>query len=201
MWIWIALIAVAACNDTPRAQQPPTMPPTTSTHALPPDTVTLTWSMARDTDRLRIDYTIENRSDAPIFVADRLRAFHGGKVALARERMIVVPSDTPARVRLVRGVVHADEGFDHAPGVVQLEPGAIHRGSASLVLPLRGWHNYAESPTLDVTPIEAILEIAYLPTPVAWAKHTVDGEELLVPQLPDYNRHHRMLVGDVQPIP
>ena len=154
----IAVASLAACEKKPSAQ-PERSEPVVTTNS----DVELSWTLARDGERLALTYALVNKTAQPIFVADRLIARHGGKRKLVPERVIVMTGDGGDVVRFARGMVESDaEEFNHPPAAVELAAGASHSGSAVVPLPLKGWHNYTTPPPIPNNPARAELEIAYL---------------------------------------
>ncbi len=159
--------------------------------------VELSWSLSKDPDggRLRIEYRLANNSDHPIYVADRLVAYHEGAVKLVPDRVIVAAGEQPDAIRFVRAMVDTrSTEYQHAPGANLVKPGAVHVGRASVPLPLRGWHNYGEPPRIPTAPARAVLEIAYLVgDAIEWGRvTTTDGAAVTVPQLSSYHRFVRL---------
>lgn len=196
----LTLCLASACSNatgTPAPQA--TVTPMTN-----PD-LDLAWSLAKSADGklLRITYSLKNKSEQKIYVADQLLAYHEGKIQRVPTRMIVSSDRQPGLVRFSRAVVRTGTTqFDHPPGATALEPGATHQGSAELELPLRGWHNYAPPPALPEKPTGAVLEIAYLIGPIEWgAVQTSDGTRVTIPQLPSYRSAAKIARFDVRPLP
>lgn len=170
------------------------------------DGVELTWTLQKEPDgrRLRIDYRLSNRSGGDIYVADQLLSYHEGKVKLVPERVVVTAGDEPDTVRFVRGIVATGTTrFDHPPGAFQVAPGESHLGTASVPLPLKGWHNYAAPPRLPEAPARAQLAIAYLKgNRIEWGRITTsDGTHVTVPQIGSYHRFARLAIGRSLPLP
>ena len=94
----------------------------------------LAWSLAKSADGklLHITYSLKNKSEQKIYVADQLLAYHAGKIQRVPTRMIVSsdrqpglvrffpPSSAPARRSLITP-------RSHCAGA-----GATHQGSAEL---------------------------------------------------------------------
>ena len=204
----LALAAGCSKDSNPGAPEPPEPAPAeTETEEEPVETnsdVDLDWTMSRAGDALRIEYRLTNRTEGDIFVADQLIAYHAGAVKRAPERVIVTAGSGPGVVRFVRGLVEADtEEMDHPPGAERLAPNATRTGSATVPLPLRGWHNYSTPPDIPDDPRTAELEIAYLVgDSIEWGKvKSSDGAEITVPQMPSYLRFARTVRTTPRPIP
>lgn len=200
--VLLVLFLLAACD---RATGTP-LPPSPSVKPMTNPDVDLKWSLTKSPDgqRLIIEYTLQNKTAQKIFVADKLLAYHGGQIRLVPDRVIVTADSEANVVRLVRGVVSTrTTQFDHPPGATAVEPGATHKGSASVPLPLKGWHNYAPPPSIPSAPQRAVLEIAYLTgSDIEWgAVKTADGVDVTIPQLPSYRSESKFARADVKPIP
>lgn len=196
----LALSLLAACNSA--AGTP--APHSTATLMTNPD-LDLDWSLAKSADgkSMRIKYSIKNKTDQRIYVADQLLAYHEGKIKLVPTRLIVTSDRQPGLVRFSRAVVRTGTSqFDHPPGASPLDPGATHQGSAELDLPLRGWHNYAPPPPLPDKPTSAVLEVAYLTGAIQWGSvQTSDGTSVTIPQLPSYRTTAKIARFEVRPLP
>lgn len=200
--VLLALFLIAACDratGTPLPSSPSVKPMTN------PD-VDLKWSLTKSPDgqRLIIEYTLQNKTAQKIYVADKLLAYHASEIRLVPDRVIVTSDSEAGVVRFVRGVVSTKTTqFDHPPGATAVEPGAVHKGSATVQLPLKGWHNYAPPPALPSAPQRAVLEVAYLiGSDIEWgAVKTADGVEVTIPQLPSYRAEAKLARADVKPIP
>lgn len=198
-------------GPTNPAEAPPDTPPAPDQPA-PPDEVSveknsdveLEWSLKRDGEVLRLSYRLTNKTGGDIFVADKLLAYHTGKIKLVPERVIVSAGSADGVVRFTRGLVEPEtEEMNHPPGVETLAAGATRDGSAVIKLPLRGWHNYSTPPDMPDEPATAELEIAYLVgDSIAWgAIKTADGTEVRVPQMPSYLRFARTIRSQPRPLP
>ncbi|MGE5185641.1 MAG: hypothetical protein ACM31C_26450 [Acidobacteriota bacterium] len=166
--------------------------------------VRLDFTLTKTGGKLHVAYRLTNGTNATIYVADQLLAYHEGKIKLVPERMIVVPGDTKDTVRLVRAMEPTDSSeFQHPPGAAPLAAGATRDGTAELELPLQGWHNYGESPELPGPPKQAVLEIAYLAgDAIQWGSVTTsDGVKVTVPQVPSYLGHVKLARSGPKPLP
>lgn len=205
---WMTL----ACVARPAPEQAPTPPATTIEEApvaaearkTNPD-LSLDWTLERSGQELRVRYSLSNHGKSRIYVVDQLYTGRSGPRTPAPDRVVVAPSDKADTVRFVRGVVEVQNTiveFDATPGATFVDPGQTHEGTATVALPLVGWHPYAPPDPLPADPKFATLEIATLAGEGEWGTVPLDGGgTLTVPQLGYYFRDVVLVNGGAKPIP
>lgn len=163
--------------------------------------ITLDWSMKIEGGKLRIDYTVENRGKARIYLLDELVSAR----KLNPEAVIVQNGDAPGVVAFVRALVTTKEKVlaIQLPAARPVEPGQKATGKGLVPLPLSAWHNYSRVDALKGELTRATLSVGYLlePGPIGFAEETLaDGAHIRVPK-PEAMQKHAMLRGTEKPLP
>jgi hypothetical protein len=164
---------------------------------------TLEWRLSaeRDPARLKITYTVHNRSAERLYLCDQLAVVERNHFVAAPKAVIVMNGGERGLVRFIRGEAPLDKPttLQIPPGGRAVEPGARASGEAEVPLPLRAWHNYGFVAPLKGTPASGTLEIAYVTGTGEWGRLPLaGGGELTVPQP---SMRLRYLVSDTRPIP
>lgn len=167
--------------------------------------LTLDWKLERKGNALQLSYTIQNTSEKPVVVLDRLYHPTSKGKEPAFDRVIVRDGDTPDVVSFVRGYVPPPPGIGiggvFPPIARKLEPKEKATGEATIPLPLTAWHNFASPTPLHGTPRQAVLEIGYLVDHGKWVQVILtDGSNLTGPGDPFVN-DQKLIRGQPQPIP
>ncbi len=132
--------------------------------------VRVTWKLARDASgkALELDYEVENRTHAQIFVLDQLVTTSTPGFGVLPGRVIMRRGPDDATASLFLGFM------DPPPGVaVEVQPMPVARavaagekitGTKTVPLPIAAWHPYIQyMEPLPAAPTKAILEISWLP--------------------------------------
>ncbi|MGE0403155.1 MAG: hypothetical protein AB7T06_40990 [Kofleriaceae bacterium] len=202
----VSLLAiVAACNsapaapgdgkDKPASKNPSAVPPKV---APPPKTNTkpamhpiqVSWKLERQNNALELTYTVENTSDKPVVLLDRLyQTTAKGNLPLF-DRAIVRDDTSEKTVSLVRGFVPAPPsvgiGNPTPPVARTLAPKEKVSDRATIPLPLASWHNFVRQyPTLRGAKTEAVFEVGYILGHDKWATiEMTDGSKQQTPSHP-----------------
>lgn len=162
---WPRVALLTCLLSAPAAQANPSRVDTSAERANMEKAPTLTWELRPSGATLRVHYTVQNRSAAPIYLLDRLLAPRSGKLALVPLAVVVHNGAAPGEVLLTKGFVNVDQElmFYVIPGVRKLDPGASLSGDAELALPLVPWHPNAQVEPLRTPRGTAVLEVGYLP--------------------------------------
>ena len=123
----------------------------------------LEWTLTVDHDRLRVDYTVHNKTASSVVLLDQLLV----KDMPDPDAIIVKNGDAAKTVAFTRAWVRTNEKVLVTPFPVarSLAAGASAKGTAFVPLPLRAWHNYSKVPPLSGDATTAVLEIGYLEDP------------------------------------
>lgn len=203
------MLAIGGCA----APTPPTTPqpaPTASmpasadagvpVDAAPAQPVEVVWSIAREHDRLRIDYTVTNHTDATLVLCDRMRSTKG-PVDLA----VVAPSGSDGVVAFTLAFVRPVGGV-----IVEVQPRPIahpldaHQstsGTAYVALPLAPYHPIYDPPyELPRDATRAVLEIGYVDGTAPLETERLRAQRY---QVPGWAALHaqQLIRGDVLRIP
>jgi hypothetical protein len=172
---------------------------------------TLDWKLRRDGATLKLDYTVDNTTDEPIYLVDDMLMWGKTRFRRAPEAIIVRNGDQPGRVSLFRGMMYIpsrDERQYPAPGLRRVEPRAQASGSAQVSLPVKAWHNYhpGKIEPLKGTPGEVVLEIQYLTSKGTldrdYAVKTLeDGSQIESPYVRHLNESGKVLRSRPQALP
>ncbi|MGE5185694.1 MAG: hypothetical protein ACM31C_26715 [Acidobacteriota bacterium] len=177
--------------------------------------VKVTWKLARDASgkALKLDYEIENRTTAQIYVLDQLVTTSTPGYEVLPDRVIVRGGPDDATASLFLGFM------DPPPGVaVEVEPmpvarvvaaGAKLTGAKTVPLPVAAWHPYIQyMQPLAATPTKAILEISWLPDKLpehvtaAWEDYpSASGGKLRLPTRAYVVNAQQLARGDTLEIP
>jgi hypothetical protein len=196
---WISAQAALGCADSARPAQGKEITVSQDTALV----AELEWSMSaeRDPARLRITYTVHNRSAERLYLCDQLAVVENNRFVAAPKAVIVMNGGERGLVRFIRGEAPLDKPttLQIPPGARAVEPGEHAGGEAEVPLPLKAWHNYGFLAPLTGTPESATLEIAYATGEGSWGRLPLaEGGELTVPQPATRLRY---LVSDVRPVP
>ncbi len=163
----------------------------------------LDWSLTalRDPARLRIAYTVHNRSSERLYLCDQLAVVERNHFVPAPTAILVMNGERPGQVRLIRGeaVVDKPSTLNFRPGGRAVDPGQSASGEAEVPLPLKAWHNYGYLTPLRGRPETAVLEVAYAVGEGEWGRLPLEGGGELVTPQPSVRL--RYLVSDPRPIP
>lgn len=153
MRVLFLVVLAAACGPLVTATRPT---PASS----PP--LEVTWTMRREAERLRIDYTVHNHTDQRVVLVDQLRD-NSARTDLA----IVQVAGQVGTVAFVLGYVAPEPGVkvyrERRPIARVLDANASARGTTYAPWPLRAHHNFSP-PTLALPPglDRAVLQIGYV---------------------------------------
>src|SRR5262245_44204989 len=109
--------------------------------------IVVAWHLTREADgkSLRVDYTVENHSDASVWVLEQMVTTPRDGLVVMPERVIVRPGPDAATASFVVGfseqLGHAVE-VQPAPVPRALAPGGQLTGVKHVPLPLASWHPY-----------------------------------------------------------
>lgn len=158
----------------------------------------LDWSMSREGDQLTLRYSVENRGQETLWLADRMVATGGG--ARLESRPVVRSSGRSGTALVAVGLVPPDAPLMHqpAPTYRAVEPGARAEGSYTLSLPLQSWHPHAAVDALGPTSAVIFALDGFWGEPASWKALTAtDGTAF---QTPVYRTRH-WIWSDAKPIP
>jgi len=202
----LACLVIAACSAPVT-----TATPTTPTTPAPPDAavpadarpvlpVEVTWTLTRERDRLRIDYTVTNHGDLAIVLCDHLRDTKG-PIDLA----VVQPSDLPGVVAFTLAFVPPVPRV-----IVEKQPRPIAHplaakgtasGTAYVAWPLAVYHPIYDPPLeLPRDANRAVLEIGYVDATAPLETEKLRAQTYEVPGWAAL--HDQQLVrGDIRRLP
>ena len=171
----------------------------------------LEWNLTRQGSSLHVDYTITNRSTAPLWIVDDMLTWTQGALTRAPAAFIVRKSDAPGVASLFRGNLNIpthDERMYPSPGMREVAVGASLTGAGDIPLPLRAWHNYHPD---KIAPLAAgttrvALEITVLRAQGVegkdWQYETLaDGSRVASPFLRVIKEQGEVITADVKEVP
>ncbi len=134
----------------------------------PQSPIVVAWTVARESAQLRLDYQIENRGSAPVWVLDQIVTTSGDGMVVLPDRVIVRQGPDETTASFVAGFTeqlgHAVE-VQPAPVPRALAPGGKLTATKHVPLPLASWHPYDSMiDALPRAPTKAVLEVGWLPT-------------------------------------
>ncbi len=147
--------------------------------------MSLTWSMTKTAQGLRVDYQVRNPNAEAIWVVDQQVVPSQNDTWIRSDRATVSNSDDRKAVQFSLGPRGNDLESDeiYRPTFVELAPSEERAGSFTVPLPLKAWspENAMKPLVPDLT--SAMLDLYYLPTPPAgWDElKTTDAKPLRVP--------------------
>jgi len=147
--------------------------------------MSLTWSLTRTPQGLRVEYQVRNPNPAKIWVCDQLVVPVKGDRWTRSDRVTVSNSRDGKGVVFSLGPrgndLEADELY--RPTFVELGPNEERKGSFTVPLPLASWSPENRMKPLAANHVSATLDIYYLPTePAGWAElNSPDATPLRVP--------------------
>lgn len=148
---------------------------------------------------LLVDLAVENRTQGPLWVCDRLVVPQDGKWALT-DRLIVMNGSAAGEARLARASMSSDRpaAVIYPASFTRLEPGQRYQETVQVPWPLQAWHPVGASP-LQGTPTRAHLTVGvFSGEPPSWTElQGADGSTLKLPQ--GYSME--WMDGGVQPLP
>ncbi len=195
-----ALVACDAAPAAPSAEKPAAKrePVSRPTKPNPPNQkpkpamhpINVTWKLASQNNALELTYTVENTSDKPVVLLDRLyQSTAKGNLPLF-DRVIVRDDTSANTVSLVRGFVAAPPsvgvGNPTPPIARTLAPKEKIEDRATIPMPLASWHNFVRQfPVLTGTKTEAVFEVGYLVGHDRWTSiEMTDGSTQQTPSHP-----------------
>jgi hypothetical protein len=151
--------------------------------------INVTWKLARKSDALELSYTVENTSNKPVVLLDRLfQATAKGNLPVFDR--VIVRDESSNTVSFVRGFVAAPPsggvGNPTPPIARTLAPKEKIEDRATIPLPLVSWHNFVHQfPLLTGTKSEAVFEVGYLVGHEKWSTIAMtDGSKQTTPAHP-----------------
>ncbi|GEM_PF-6316805 len=195
-FVLVSLVAIIACDAAPAAPEKPVpakTPPPAQKQSKPKPAmhpINVTWKLARQNNALELSYSVENISDKPVVLLDRLFQTTAKGNLPVFDRVIVRDDTSPNTVAFVRGFVAAPPsggvGNPTPPIARTLAPKEKIEDRATIPLPLASWHNFVRQfPLLTGTKTEAVFELGYLVGHEKWASiEMTDGSKHTTPSHP-----------------
>jgi hypothetical protein len=165
--------------------------------------VSLEWDMqlVDSGKRLRVEYTVTNRSPERLYLCDQLVVEERDGAHLREHASIVVNGSNPQQALFVRGRLRDDppSAYVYNPSARAFDPNERLTGLIELELPLKAWHNFGYVDPLRDTPKTAQLELSLVSGEARWEQvKLADGKVLIRPQPPTRLEN---VSSDVKPIP
>ena len=197
----------------PAQPSPQPKPSIAMTKPAPQGPIHLSWKLARAADgkSLKLDYEVENKGSAPVWVIDELVTTSNDGMVVLPERVIVRQGPDATTASFVAGYT---EQMGHAVAVQpspvprELAVGAKLTGTKQVPLPLASWHPYDSMiDALKGAPARAVLEVGWLPKdPPAGFPGWEDvpkagGGKLHLPALGFVRTQQQLARGDTLEIP
>ncbi len=158
--------------------------------------VTVTWKLTRETNRLVIDYSVTNRSDAQILVLDEVVGTSSKELVMLPDRFVARYDKASDTVVLTAGYVPPALAMAPGSGASSMSetmplgrpvaPGRSVSGTKRVALPLTAWHpdlGTAPLQPMPAQPLKAVVEVGWVPAQgVTWEQNpAADGTMLKTP--------------------
>lgn len=146
----------------------------------------LSWSTHPDGSLLRVDYTLTNTSELPLFVCDRLGLDAADPRLGSAGGLVVTNGAAPGTAELSCGSVPTDDEryYLRPPVFLALAAGESHAWQKAVPLPLAAWHDQGFVEPLRAAPSQVVLCVDWFAgEPTSWKElQASDGTTVRLPQ-------------------